>query len=398
MSEGRRLRILQIHNLYTQPGGEDAIADAEAELLRADGHDVTALRERNPEGAAAAARALAAAPWNPASYRAMRRTVREVRPDVAHVHNTWFTFTPAVLAALRAEGVPIVMTLQNYRLLCVNAFLFRDGRVCTDCVGTHPWHGVQHACYRDSRPQSAIAATTITANRALHTWDGVGRFLAPSEFVKHVFVNAGFEAERITVKPNTVVDPGRRVAPPSSSRSVVYAGRLSPEKGVDTLLAGWAAAGAAVNDLELVIVGEGPQRTDLERVRTGGRALHGMGRWGRAADAAAPGPRARLPVRVVGELRPDHHRGHGAPGSPCSRLTSRRLRRLWRHSGPVGWWRRAMPRRGALVLARLASSAFVDAGGVAARAAFEAEFATGIGLERLLAAYESVLAAPAQNS
>jgi glycosyltransferase involved in cell wall biosynthesis len=388
--------VLQVHNVYTQPGGEDAIADAEAALLRAAGHEVTAMRVQNPEGAVHAARALAAAPWNPTRYRAMRRTVRECRPDVAHVHNTWFALTPAVLTALRAERVPVVMTLQNYRLLCVNAFLFRDGRVCTDCVGTHPWHGVQHACYRDSRPQSAIAAATITTNRALRTWDHVDRFVAPSRFVRQVFIDAGVAADRITVKPNTVSDPGPRPAPPSTANEVVYAGRLSPEKGVDTLLAGWAKAGGTVAGMELVVVGEGPQRGELERMAVAGVRFTG---WLAADDLQALLLRARALVfpsvwwenfgRVIIEAM-----AAGLPVMASDIATPAEV------VAPLGAGWLVPPGDApawAAHLARLGDDSFVDAGGAAARAAFESEFAPDVGLDRLLAVYASVVGA-AQNS
>ena len=144
------LRVLQIHNRYREPGGEDAVAAAEADLLRGCGHAVIEHHVTNPSGGVAAAASLAAAPWNPASAREMRRAIRESAPDVAHLHNTWFTLSPSVLGALSGAGVPVVMTLHNYRLVCANALLFREGRPCRDCVGRSPWPGVRHRCYHDS--------------------------------------------------------------------------------------------------------------------------------------------------------------------------------------------------------------------------------------------------------
>src|ERR1700712_5093973 len=106
---------------------------------------------------------------NPRAAARLRAEIRAFRPDVAHVHNTWFSLSPQAFHVLADEHVPIVMTLQNYRLMCVNGLLFRDGKPCTDCVGSTPWHGVQHRCYRGSAAQSSIAATTISVARARGT-------------------------------------------------------------------------------------------------------------------------------------------------------------------------------------------------------------------------------------
>ncbi|GAA5111447.1 glycosyltransferase [Haloechinothrix salitolerans] len=256
------MKVLQIHNHYTARGGEDSVVEAEARLLADAGHQVDTLRVRNPGGARAAL-ALAGAPWNPPRRAELRDRLRADRPDVAHLHNTWFSLSPSIVDALADAGVPTVMTLHNYRLVCGNALLFRDGAVCTDCVGGQPWHAVRHGCYRGSRTQSAVAAATIALHARRGTWEHVTRFLAPSRFVRDVYVAAGFDASRITVKPHSAADPGPRTLPPSASRRVLCLGRLAPEKGIDTLLDAWRAAGH--DDLELVLVGDGPRHADLAR-------------------------------------------------------------------------------------------------------------------------------------
>jgi glycosyltransferase involved in cell wall biosynthesis len=254
------MRILQVHTHYRLPGGEDAAVATETALLRAAGHQVLTHRARNPEGARAAV-ALAAAPWNEVQARTLSRQVERLRPDVVHVHNTWFATSPAVLAAVRRLGVPVVMTLHNYRLVCAAATLFRDGAPCTDCVGTHPWHGVEHACYRGSRPQSVVAAATIGLHQRRRTWHrDVDRFLALTDFGRERFVDGGLPSERIGVKSNSVDDPGPRDRPPSASNVVVCLGRLSAEKGIEVLLDAWARA---PERLRLLIVGTGPLEAAL---------------------------------------------------------------------------------------------------------------------------------------
>jgi glycosyltransferase involved in cell wall biosynthesis len=264
------MRILQLHTLYREPGGEDAVVHAEAELLRRVGHEVVQYHARNPMGSVGAASALAFSPWNPLAARSVRRVAERVQPDVAHVHNTWYALSPAVLPALRRTGVPVIMTLHNYRLMCANAQLFRDIGICEECVGSSPWSGVRHRCYRGSTALSVPAAGTIALHRRLGTWRRqVDLFLALSQFARTRFIRAGIPPERIQIKPNFVVDPGPRIIPAGQSATVLYVGRLSREKGVDKLLEAWQLLGET--PLELAIIGDGPLRVELE-----GRAVPGI--------------------------------------------------------------------------------------------------------------------------
>jgi glycosyltransferase involved in cell wall biosynthesis len=261
----QNVRILQLHTRYREQGGEDAVVRAEADLLRRRGHEVVQYQIRNPADAAGAAMALVLAPWNPLEVRSVRDIAERTQPDVVHVHNTWYAMSPAVLWTLRRAGVPVVVTLHNFRSLCANAQLFRDGAPCEDCVGSHPWHGVRHRCYRGSALLSVPSAGTIALHRRLGTWERcVDLLLVLNEFARARFVRGGLPARRIRVKPNFVADPGPRSMPVSKSRTVLYVGRISPEKGVDILVEAWRRI-AAKTTLELVIIGDGASRAELER-------------------------------------------------------------------------------------------------------------------------------------
>ncbi len=258
------MRILQVHNRYRNTGGEDTVVAVEEQLLRFSGHNVVKYHVTNDTSPRASAAGVLASPWNPLSARALRRAVQSCRPDVAHVHNTWFRLSPSVVAALHAEHVPVVMTLHNYRLSCMNGFLFRNGSPCYECVGKSPWAGVRHRCYKGSTTMSAAAAATISFNRVRGTWsDSVDRFIAPSEHMRRIAVAGGLPESRIVVRPHAVPDVGPRRSPPSSSSIVLYAGRISEEKGIGVLLDAWAAAPPPA--LELVVVGDGPRRCEYER-------------------------------------------------------------------------------------------------------------------------------------
>jgi glycosyltransferase involved in cell wall biosynthesis len=263
------VRVLQIHAPYRDGGGEDAVVRDEARLLRAAGHEVLEHYVPNPRGHATTLAAIAVAPWNPVAAREVRGIVKRFRPDVAHVHNTWFRLSPSVPSTVHELGVPQVMTLHNYRLLCINGLLLREGKVCEDCVGTHSGRGVWHRCYRGSIPLSAVAASTIAMGRVRHTWDrAIDRFIAPSAFTAAKIAAGGVPTEKIVVKPHGVADPGIRVDAASASSSLLFVGRLSPEKGLPVLLDAWERV--MPRSLQLLVVGEGPQREFLQRRYTAG--------------------------------------------------------------------------------------------------------------------------------
>ena len=262
------MKILQVHNRYRERGGEDAVVEAEASLLRSAAHEVVQVLATNPQGALRAGLTATIAPWNPRAARRIAKTVGHVVPDVAHVHNTWYSLSPSIQPALKRSGIPVVMTLHNYRMMCINGQLLRDGRICDICVGRGPAPGIRHRCYRDSLPQSAVAAATVVTAGSRGTWDAVDLFFVMSRFAKRQFVLGGLAEEKIRVKPHFVADPGGRRREPSASRQVVFVGRLSPEKGLDALLEAWRMAGPS--DLELLIVGSGPQRPELERTAVPG--------------------------------------------------------------------------------------------------------------------------------
>src|SRR6266404_1375963 len=147
------MKILLCHNYYQQPGGEDQSFAAEARMLEAHGHEILSYTLHNDAIAGMSRLGVARRTlWNSQSYREVRELIRLYRPSVLHCTNTFPLISPAVYYAARAEGVAVVQSLRNYRLLCPNALFLRDGRVCEDCLGKAvPWPGVLHGCYRESR-------------------------------------------------------------------------------------------------------------------------------------------------------------------------------------------------------------------------------------------------------
>ena len=193
--------------------------------------------------------------WNRASRREIRDLIRRERPDLAHFYNTFPLLSPSIYGACREEGVPVVQSLHNYRLMCANATFFRSGRPCEDCLGKAvPIDAVVHKCYRGQRGASAAVVAMQMTHRGLGTWaNSVDLYLAGvTEFARDKFVRGGIPAGKIVLKPNFVFpDPG-----PGSGKGgyALFIGRLTPEKGVQVLIEAWKRIG---NRVPLKIVGDG---------------------------------------------------------------------------------------------------------------------------------------------
>lgn len=211
------------------------------------------------------------------TQRELDAVLRSFHPHVAHLHNPYPLLSPWVVRTARRAGVPVVHTVHNYRLGCVAGTAHRDGAACQACRVTRTnWPAVAHACYRGSRPQSAVMATALAFHRP--TWQEVTRFLAISGTVAQYLVDEGVPANRITIRPNMVPDPG-----PHEERGEGFAfvGRLTEEKGVLALLEAWARHPVGALG-PLRIVGDGPLRAAVDEAA------------GRRGD-----------VEVLGKLGPD---------------------------------------------------------------------------------------------
>jgi glycosyltransferase involved in cell wall biosynthesis len=257
------MKILSVHNSYQQPGGEDQVFAQEADLLRLHGHQVLLYQASNDQVTGTNPLVLLGNTiWNRQTYRELRALMQRERPEIVHVHNTFPVISPAAYYAANEEGIPVVQTLHNYRLLCPAYTLFRDGHVCEDCVGKSiPWPSVVHACYRASRPATAAVAAMLATHNYKQTWSKtVSAYIALTDFARDKFIQAGFPAAKIFVKPNCLqADPGRGEG---RGNFALFVGRLTPEKGISTLLEAWRELG---HELPLQVAGDGPMAPEVEQ-------------------------------------------------------------------------------------------------------------------------------------
>ena len=254
------------------PSGENVVCEAERQLLSKHEHSVKSFFRNSDEiemqGSLGVIQAAATTPWNPKVFRTIRDMVKFSQPDVVHVHNTFPLISPAVFPAVGINAAR-VLTLHNYRLFCPAAIPMRDGKVCTECLDKRSsLPSMLHGCYRGSRVATLPLAISVGLHRALGTWTKqVDAFICLSEFQRELMIKAGLPREKVHVKPNFY--PGNPAVAVWAERKpyVVFAGRLTAEKGVVNLLRAWQAWGAAAPELRMV--GDGELRAELERMAKG---------------------------------------------------------------------------------------------------------------------------------
>jgi len=251
------------------------VFDTETQLLQRRGHDVVAFLRHSDalraKGVFGALQGALFTPWNPWSAVAIQREVARCKPEVVHVHNTFPLLSPAIFRSI-GRGAARVLTLHNYRLFCPAAIPMRDGVACTECLDRKSsWPALRHGCYRGNRLATAPLAFSVWLHRRIGTWTRhVDAFIVLTEFQKKVVTEAGLPGDRVYVKPNFYpMNPQPRLWQ-HRGNYVVFAGRLSREKGVEDLVRAWLRWGETAPELR--IVGDGPLRESLQELASGSAA------------------------------------------------------------------------------------------------------------------------------
>lgn len=271
------MKILQVHNHYQHPGGEDVVVAAEKKLLEDNGHEVFSYRRHNEDVRTINSfRLLRNTLWNTETTREIDRILRKEKPDVVHCHNTMPLISPSVYAICNRHEVPVVQTLHNYRYFCANGYFLYRNRVCEYCT-RHPFSPMPAVwgCYRNSLPATVTQLLLRWTNRMLRTYrQHISGVIVLTRFCRQKLLAAGIPSQRIFIKPNFIEDP---LAPNTEKRSIdmavmaalpkrspffVFAGRLSPEKGPSWLVDAWIDTKPQA---DLVVLGDGPLRPALRQ-------------------------------------------------------------------------------------------------------------------------------------
>lgn len=259
-------KVLIIHTYYKLKGGEDSVVENEMELLRSNGMTVELLSFSNSGNTLLK---LAQLPFNFSSYRQTKAKIASFKPDVVHIHNLHFSGSAAVVYAVKKCGIPLVMTLHNYRLLCPSGSLFHNNTLFMDSISPgFPWLAVKEGVYQNSSLITFWISLSMYLHHKIGTWKRVDRFISLGMHSKELFTDSALQpyADRLVVKPNfcypgpdsgTISDSNNDADANNDSASkssyYLYVGRLTEEKGLRVLLEAFA-----INQLPLVIVGTGP--------------------------------------------------------------------------------------------------------------------------------------------
>jgi len=288
------MKILLIHNYYQQLGGEDQVFKDESKLLKDRGHEVVRYAVHNEDVCKIGKIDLAIKSiWSREQYQRLRNLLRREHPDVAHFHNTLPLISPAGYWGAKAENVAVVQTLHNYRLICPGSLFFRNAKPCEDCKEKFiPWPAVIHACYRQSRSATAVVAGILIIHRLLRTWkDKVDVFIALSDFSRRKFIQARFPIKQIEVKPNFIEVSSKltdltiksnvsghldeKLKNRTKREGALFVGRLSWEKGIETLLLAMKNVGP---HFHLTIAGDGPLAPLIRTAGDGDKRISWLGR------------------------------------------------------------------------------------------------------------------------
>ena len=268
------MKVLMVQNRYLIRGGEDECFDSESSLLESYGNSVSRYVRHNKDVKSIPNWKLGIRTiWNQEDYQQIRYLIKKEKPNIVHVQNFFPLISPAIYYAAKAERVPVVQSLHNYRLWCLNAYFFREGKVCEDCFGKVPLAGIARKCYRDSYAASATVASMLTIHRGFQTWNSmVDCYIALTEFAKGKFIEGGLPAEKIVIKPNFI---NKQNIGRGEENFVLYVGRLSPEKGISVLLQAWEKLESKI---ALKIVGDGDLQSEVEQAATNTIGVEYLGR------------------------------------------------------------------------------------------------------------------------
>ena len=252
------MRVLFVHNRYQLAGGEERVFESEIAMLKSRGHIVETYEEDSATIRGVFNKLVVAFgfAFSFGSYFRIRKLIKQFKPDVVHVHNYFPKISPSVFYVCKNLGVPVVHTLHNYRSICPTGLLFYEGSVNESSVNSGPFWAVRHRVYRNSLLATLVLACSIYIHRRLNTWSkAVDKFIALTDFQRNKFIEAGWPADKIGVKPN-FADSGAfrlNISSTISEQYCLFVGRLSEEKGVRDLLTAWEGVAC-----KLKIVGDGP--------------------------------------------------------------------------------------------------------------------------------------------
>lgn len=274
-------RLLNINNYFYRRGGAEAVFFDHTALFEEAGWDVIPFAMQHEQnlpspwsdyfvseieygrdiGVRDKAVQAAKVIYSFEAQRELERLIDKARPSIAHAHNIYHHLSPAIFQTLKKAGVPAVMTAHDLKLACPAYKMLRDGKVCEECKGGRIHNVMVHRCIKGSLPLSGVVFAETLLHKTLGTYrNKVDRIVVPSRFYREKLVEWGWPREKLVHIPN-FVDVDGFSTDWEEGDYFVFAGRLAPEKGVDTLL-----HAAAASRQKLIIAGTGPEEARLKKL------------------------------------------------------------------------------------------------------------------------------------
>ncbi len=270
------MKVLQVsQNLFIRGGSDRMFLDT-CSLLQRHGHEVipfVAEHEDNADSPWAEYFPVAADFDKPhlidlvryvysrPAAKAIRRLIREQKPDVAHLHIYYGKLTASILPVLKEEGIPVVHTMHEYRQICPNYTLVHNDKIDESSCGLSAWHAAMQRFNRGSFTRSSLATFEWYMSRLVGSQRLIDRFIAISDFQKRKMAEYGVPKSKL-VRVYNFVEPGVQPEGPTGRGGYfLYFGRIERIKGMFTL----ADAAAKLPDVKVKIVGEGDAKAELEK-------------------------------------------------------------------------------------------------------------------------------------
>lgn len=261
------MKILILHNLHRtgSASGDDIVFKKEKELLKSHGHDVIGLNPSNDQFNKSNffQKALIAlqAPWSFSSFKKVKEIISKEKPDIVHIHNIFPFLSPSMYYAANAAQTSVIQTLHDFRFLCPMAFFMRGGVICEECKHGSSLRSIRYGCFKDSFVQTIPVALMIELHRKLNTFKKkIDHYICLTESQKEIYLSAGFDDNKISIKPNFIEDTS------ATNENIlgeyaVFIGRIGEEKGVKPLINAWKY----LQDFQLKIVGDGPKLGEYKK-------------------------------------------------------------------------------------------------------------------------------------
>lgn len=282
------MKILQINKFFFLKGGAERYFFDLAELLSAEGERVSVWSARHPldfskrEGFLKDFKKVRRIFWNRDAVKKLEKVIEREKPDVAHLHNIFGHFSPSIIFALKKRGIPIVMTLHDYKFFCPNYKFFTRGKVCFDCLKKRNYRACFYKkCVHNSRIKSFLGYLEGKWQRDfLKAAHKIDMFLAPSLFIKEKALEWGIPFDKIIHLPNFItIDNLEKIRQNKDEKYILYFGRLSEEKGIALLIKAFLkAVDKEANGWKLKIAGDGPKEENLRKIAKNEDGVEFLGR------------------------------------------------------------------------------------------------------------------------